>query len=238
MTPCSLTVAEIAWTVRVRYAGWVAAERDLDILQESIPMEVVERSVRFTLRGIEGAAFIRYEVNRDPSAWGFDRLGHMDPSISRGFPVIDAKVEYPAKGYLGILGWIQVVDYFVRDGAKGEERFVVAPDVAPQARDANIPYLSYGIQPRLFDAPAFDKKNVDWIARSFLTYTPDLLMTPVVAPLCGFSWGYTVTDGAVAPKALQLATLKDWLHARMRLRTRLPKWTFLGDEWQPPVFDE
>jgi hypothetical protein len=122
--------------------------------------------------------------------------------------VIEGRVEYAAKGYLGFLGWIQVVDYVVMKGSNTEE-VVVAPDVPPQLRDANTPYMSYGIEPRLFDAPAFTEKNVDWTARAFLTCTPDLLMTPVVEPLCGCSWGYTVTDGVVAPKSLQVATLKD-----------------------------
>ncbi len=200
-------------------------------------MEAIERSISFKLRGVEGKAQIRYEVNEDPSAWGFGQLGlDWDWSVARGFPVIEGRVKYAAKGYFGILGWIQVVDYVVRNGSS-EEDFVVAPDVAPQARDANTPYFAYGIEPCLFDAPAFEEKNVDWTARSFLTYTPDLLMTPVVEPLCGCSWGYTVTDGAVSPKPLEPSTLEDWLHARKRLRARLPTWTFGGHDWKPPAFD-
>jgi hypothetical protein len=150
--------------------------------------------------------------------------------------VIEGRVQYPAKGYLGFLGWIQAVDYVVGRGSS-EEVVIVAPDVAAQFRDANTPYLAYGIEPRLFDAPSFTQKNVDWTARAFLTYTPDLLMTPVVEPLCGCSWGYAVTDGIVSPKPLEPSTLEDWRLARKRLRARLPSWTFRGDNWKPPVFD-
>jgi hypothetical protein len=200
-------------------------------------METVDCSISFTLRGVDGKARIRYEQNVDPTVWGFDQLGlDWDWSVAHGFPVIEARVEYPAKGYLGILGWIQVVDYTVRKES-GTEDVVVAPDVAPQVRDANTPYMSFGIEPRLFDAPAFDEKDVDWTARAFLTYTPDLLMTPTVEPLCGCSWGYTINEGVVSPKDLELCTTEDWLHARQRLSARLPTWTFRGDRWQPPVFD-
>ena len=200
-------------------------------------MERIERSISFTLRGVDGRVVLRYELNEDPEKWGFDQLGlDWDWNVARGFPLLEGRVEYAAEGYLGILGWIQVVDYVVGDRS-GEEEFVVAPDVAPQARDANTPYLSYGIEPRLFDAPASDEKDIDWNAHAFLTYTPDLLMTPIVEPLCGCSWGYTVSSGTVTAKALAAGTLDDWLHARKWLRARLPTWTFRGDDWQPPPFD-
>ncbi len=191
-------------------------------------------SMRFSLRGVDGRVLLRYEVNKDPARWGFDRLGlNMDVGVARGFPVIEGRVEYPAEGYLGLLGWIQAVDYTVRKDS-GEEVHIVAPDVAPQTRGANTPYLSFGTEPRLFDAPAFTEKDVDWNARAFLTYTPDLLMTPVVEPLCGVFWGYEIDDGAVTPKPLRAATIDDWTRACELLRPRLPAWTFGGAGWEAP----
>jgi hypothetical protein len=87
------------------------------------------------------------------------------------------------EGYAGLLGWVQVVDYVVQQhGVPGETVWVV-PDVAPRSQEASTPYMTFGINPVLFDAPAFTEKNVNWTARSFLAHTPDCLMTPVVEPL-------------------------------------------------------
>lgn len=150
---------------------------------------------------------------------------------------MEARVAFAREGYAALLGWVQVVDYeVVRDGVP-EEREWVVPDVPPQSRDANMPYLAFGIDPVLFDAPAFTERSVDWTARTFLTYTPDCLMTPVVEPLCGFVWGYVVADGAITAKKLVASTQHDWIDTRRMLRLRLPTWTFGGDGWTPPAFD-
>ncbi len=197
------------------------------------------RALTFALRGAEGRVTITYGVNSDPARWGFDLLGlDFGVEAARGFPVIRAQVAFPKEGYAGLLGWVQVVEYVVQqDGVPGETEWVV-PDVAPQSRDANTPYMTFGINPVLFDAPAFTEKNVDWTARSFLTSTPDCLMTPVVEPLCGFSWGYVITDGTVTPKELAPSSPDDWIQARRMLRVRLPTWRFGGDDWSPPRFDQ
>jgi hypothetical protein len=150
--------------------------------------------------------------------------------------VLEARVRYPAEGYAAFLGWIQVVAITEKDDP-APETFWAVPDIAPQYRDANIPYASFGIEPVLFDAPAHDASNVDFLARSFLTYTPDGLVSPVVEPLCGFTWGYDVEHGTVRPKELRVSALDEWFEARKMLRIRLPAWTFGGDKWQPPAFD-
>jgi hypothetical protein len=202
-------------------------------------MKRVNNTVAFSLRGHEGHVRVKYDVNEDPSRWGFDRLGFdWDVSVARGFPLIEARVDYPAEGYAGYLGWIQGVVYTVSRGTEPDEIVSVTPDVAPQLRDANMPYLSFGIEPVLFDAPAFTEPNVDWNARAFLTYTPDLLMSPVVEPLCGFFWGYEVANGIVERKELRGAQLEDWIEVRKDLRVRLPTWKFGGDDWDPPALTQ
>jgi hypothetical protein len=62
-------------------------------------------------------------------------------------------------------------------------------------------------------------------------------MTPVVEPLIGFCWGYTVTDSVVSLKALRPALVSDWTQTRKYLGFRLPTWEFNGREWDPPPFD-
>ncbi len=196
----------------------------------------MRRSLTFELRGVEGHVRIDYDVNDDPARWGFDRLGlDFDSQVARGFPVIEARVEYPAEGYLGYLGWIQVVAYTVIHGADRATTELV--DVAPQLRAAAIPYLSFGIEPVLFDAPAFTERNVDWGALSFLAASPDLLMTPSVDPVLGFAWGYTIRGGAIDSTPLRSCDRDDWTHARRRLVEHLSEWHFGGESWEPVLFD-
>jgi hypothetical protein len=197
------------------------------------------RAFTFALRGAEGRVEITYSVNEDPARWGFHLLGSdFNDNSGRGFPVIQARVRFSAEGYAGCLGWIQIVDYTVRNESGEDEQGWAVPDVPPQARDANTPYMSFGIEPTLFDAPAFNDRNVDFNARSFLTYTPDCLMSPIVEPLIGFCWGVEVIDSVVSPKALRPASISDWTQARKYLGFRLPTWKFNGREWNPPSFDQ
>jgi hypothetical protein len=194
------------------------------------------RSLSFHLRGLKGRVRVQYDVNDDPTRWGYGRLGvGFDIDAARGFPVVEARVEYPGEGYAGFLGWIQVVRYWV-----GEQRepTVVAPDVAPQMKESAMPYLSFGIAPVLFDAPAFTERNVVWKAWSFLTQTPDLLMSRIVEPVCGFRWGYEISDGIPTVTPLAAAQRADWLDVMQELRAQLPNWTFSCDEWEPPDFDQ
>jgi hypothetical protein len=201
-------------------------------------LQTVNRRTTFELRQAAGYVEITYAVNEDPARWGFDLL-HLDFDINaaRGFPVMEARAKLAREGYAALLGWIQVIDYTVTHESGPEEMVWIAPDVSPQVREANTPYTSFGIEPVIFDAPAFTEKNVDWTARTFLTYTPDCLMTPIVEPLCGFTWGYVITDGVVTPKDLEPAVLDDWIAARKVLRLRLPTWTFEGADWNPSRFD-
>ena len=199
---------------------------------------MTDRAISFSLRDVDGRVEISYEINDDPKRWGFHLFGQdwADGEVARGFPVLRARVRYPAEGYAALLGWIQVVALTEKDGDAPEATWVV-PDVPPQFRDANIPYALWGVEPTFFDAPAHDAKNVEFFARAFLTYTPDCLLTPVVEPLCGFTWGYDVEQGAVRPRELRASAPDDWFAARKLLRIRLPTWTFGGDAWQPPTFD-
>jgi hypothetical protein len=127
------------------------------------------------------------------------------------------------------MGWIQVVRYSVtRDGERSTTTLV---DVPPQLRDSSTPYLSFGVEPVLFDAPASTERDMSWRALSFLAYSPDALMTPRLEPVCGFSWGYDIHAGGVRVAALRACDRDDWSEARRALQARLPGWSFGGDDW-------
>ena len=192
----------------------------------------MDMTLPFQIRQIEGRVRIGYGRNDDPARWGFDILGlPYDIGVARGFPVLEASVEYPPEGYAAFMSWIQLVRQ--RDGADKEPTVMV--DLAPQLRDARMPFVTFGVRPTLFDAPAFvDGGNVVWRASSFLTYSPDGLMTPVVEPACGFGWGYDIREGIPEPIELTPAGRDEWLDVRAELRRQYPEWTFRGDDWEPP----
>lgn len=185
----------------------------------------------FRLRGLEAQVEVRFGINDDPERWGYHLLGvDFDIDLARGFPVVEARVSYPGEGYAAYLAWIQVVRYWVSGRS---DPTVVAADVAPQMKEFGVPYLSWGREPTLFDAPAFDEKEVVWRAWSFLTHTPDLVMTPAVEPVCGFAWGYDVRDGKPEATPVTPAGHDQWLDIRAELRPRYPGWTFGGETWRP-----
>jgi hypothetical protein len=197
---------------------------------------VIAESLTFELRGTTGHVHIGYGRNDDPERWGFDLLGlDFDTQAALGFPVLHASVEFPAEGYLGYLAWIQVVTYTVIRGSERSTTELV--DVPPQLREAAVPYLAFGVEPAFFDAPAFTEPDVDWRARSFLTASPDLLMTPSVDPICGFSWGYTIRQGTVTPAPLRPCDRDDWSTATRMLSERFPAWSFGGEAWESIPFD-
>jgi len=176
-----------------------------------------ELAIPFTLRGFGGSVRATLGVNDDPERWGYHLLGLSYPSdVSRGFPVVRAEVDFPAEGYAAELGWIQVV--WMNDD--------VIVDRAPQLLDTGFPYVTFGLRPAFFDAPSTTVAEVTWRACTFLTATPDALMTKVIEPVVGFTWGYDLVGGAVAVVDLAPASDEDWQLARTELARELPGWTF------------
>jgi hypothetical protein len=184
-------------------------------------MAVIE--IPFVARGIPGRALIRYEINDDPSRWGY-RLVELpfDIECARGRPVLEATVDYRAEGYAAQLGWIQIIRYGVPGGAE-----VAMVDAPPQLADAGIPWAAWGVRPTLFDAPSTSELEFRFRAQTFLAMSPDAVMTKVVEPLCGFSWGYNVYDGVPAVAPVVVNGLSGWRGARELLVSHCPGWAFL-----------
>jgi hypothetical protein len=106
-------------------------------------------------------------------------------------------------------------------------------DVAPQmhAVDAAMPYMAFGVRPAFFDAPATDDEEYEFHAIAFLTASPDAVMTPIVGPLCGFTWGYRVAASKPEIAPLDLAGDADWSWVKTHLEERFPAWKFLDPGW-------
>jgi hypothetical protein len=155
-------------------------------------------TIPFELRESDGVVAVHYGANEDPARWGMQYLGIATAEqlhLATGYPVLLATVEFSAEGFAAELQWIQLVTTWVED-AQPE----VMCDTAPQMDGVAMPFMSFGVRPVLFDAPARIEPGLSWRAESFLTYTPDVLMTKVIAPV--------------------------WIRAREHLADMHPEWRF------------
>lgn len=178
----------------------------------------------FVARGEEGEVRVRFLPNGNPERWGYDILGlEGDVSRAAAFPVFEATVIYTREGYAAIFGWIQIVRYSSRNGAPPSDLV----DVAPQLRGLGVPFLAYGVRATCFDAPLDTPEGMSrWEALTFLTQSPDGLMTRTVEPILGFRWGYEM-DGdepLLAPPVL--AQPDEWRSVRAKLEVEFPTWAF------------
>lgn len=188
--------------------------------------------IEFELRGIPGRVLVHFGPNDDPDRWGYPLLGVNYPAeMAKGFPVIQAEVDYPAEGYGAVLAWIQLV--WIKDLDGGEPKFEPV-DLAPQLLGLEMPYFSFGVRPVLFDAPSFGSAaNVDWVAHSLLAYTPDCLMTREVRPVCGFSWGYHLRGTLPILRHPTITNANDWEADLTLLRDAFPSWRFENSDVRP-----
>jgi hypothetical protein len=182
-------------------------------------------TVPFSARGEPGEVHVTYSMNGDPARWGFDILGLKgDVSRAAAFPVFEAAVKYAREGYAAFFGWIQVVHYWP---PAAETPAWSLLDVAPQFRGLGVPFLSWGLEPRCFDAPLDTPDGISrWQALSFLTQTPDGLISRVVEPLLGLTWGYSITESAPTMIPVSRAEPQDWRDAMPLLEREYPTWSF------------
>jgi hypothetical protein len=146
----------------------------------------VTPALSFSLRSRKGSVTLEYEPNRAPESVGYRILGLPWPSsLAEGLPVLEATVSYEATGYEAVMGWIQVVRIHIAESsetlAPGSEKAPAGDhmwvDGPPNLRGLGVPFISFGPRPTLFDAPASTESRVRFVADSFLTASPDALIT-------------------------------------------------------------
>ena len=195
-----------------------------------------EERFPFRLRGAEGGVSVSFQANEDPARWGYGTLGLTWPAdIARGLPVIAARTECELDGYAAIMGWIQVVRIDVLESSQalvdgvdkapaGHHEWVDGP---PQLRGLGVPFTSFGECPTLFDAPASTESDTTFLADSWLTASPDALISRESFPVLGLRWGYSTRAGEPhelrAPAQLED---NDWVEALPLLRETFPDWQF------------
>ncbi|MEV4282434.1 hypothetical protein [Actinoplanes xinjiangensis] len=178
----------------------------------------------FSLRGIPGTIDVTVDVTRDP-----DELGASPGAV--GLPHCHATIDHPAKGYAGLMGWIQMVRS--TDNDSGGEAFEMDPLMFVGA--VPHPFGFFGITPTLFDAPARRTgADLDWLCHSFLGYLEGFEGdTRVVKAITGFSWGFSRKNGMTTVEPVRRLTSSDWSGQLGLLHREHPGWRFL-DEFETP----
>jgi len=182
---------------------------------------------RFHGAGRSGTVRAYYGVTMRPSESGFRFLAGWAgiPTAGVGFPTIKCEVESDRPGYGSALGWVQWVTQEFGDGRAS----VTLVDRPPSLLDRDLPFLSFGYAPTVFDAPAFNSlPEVDWCARLFLCTAPMLSREETIRPLFGVVWGYRIAAEGRRPTPYPLvgATRADWSEARRALTAGHPEWKF------------
>jgi hypothetical protein len=200
---------------------------------------VIEERFAFRLRGAEGSVSVSFEANEDPQRWGYGVLGLEWPAeLAQGLPALTARTEIALHGYAAVMGWVQVVridvlesSHSLVDGVDkapaGHHEWVDGP---PQLRGLGVPFTSFGACPTLFDAPASTESDTTFLADSWLTASPDALISRESFPLLGLRWGYS-TRTEQPPELHEPTELDsaDWAQALPLLRETFPDWQFRSE---------
>lgn len=163
---------------------------------------------------------VNIHADNDPVKYGFDLLFPTIPSDKvRGFPVCEAVVETKRRGYASIYGWTQLV----LDSNSTSWEF----DYMGVTEQLDWPFCWFGPEPRLFDGPTrVGVSDIDWTARSFLTYIKDTVVSKNVLHVFGFEWGFTMRNGAINIKEVKELAASDWNEHIDYLTCQFPGWTF------------
>ena len=171
--------------------------------------------IPFEFDGNHGRVIVQVSPNIDPISVG---KGERE----RGMPMCTAAVEFSARGYRGLLGWVQLVR---EPDVSGPFRI----DPFDLFEDSTSPYAWYGTEPTLFDAPSrYREGPAVWEAHSFLTIGPWDVDRRLVVPLAGFAWGYTQSalTEEVKLSPVRLLGPGDWDGHRPYMAERFPAWRF------------
>ena len=190
----------------------------------------MQMELPFTHRSHAGRVLVTLETTLEPADLGA-REG------AAGLANCKATIEFPGSGYLGLLGWVQLVRS--TDNSFHGRKFEMDPfDPFDLYKHAPTPYCWYGINPTLFDAPSRDKRvDLDWVAHSFLAASPlrgrRRITSPlhedrrIVTPLLGFSWGFHIFNADnIVLKPITSLTAADWEAHLPYLRKCYKKWQF------------
>jgi hypothetical protein len=167
--------------------------------------------------GATGRVNVSVRPNTDPASIGCD-------VAARDFPVCEAIVDSPLRGYAALLGWIQLVG--TRTALNAPLRF--GPDPLQLFADLDLPFCFHGINPTLFDAPYRRNRaqHLDWIAHSFLCTSPDESRPRAIRPIAAFRWGFVLDAGSIELVSPEPLPLGEWAVHQPLMSAAYPSWRF------------
>ncbi len=168
----------------------------------------------FAARGLTGQVAVRMHPNEDPVATGHDLLApDFEAESFRGFPVVIAKVTYPAAGPRAMFYWLQTVTQLRGDGMGHSEVDAI-----------HGPFYAFGHNPTFMDAPANPHHpDMDWVARTFLVQAPRIIASDVLDRVVGLTWGYRIEGGhPVRLHPPKPASVEDWAHLTTTYQAAYP----------------
>jgi hypothetical protein len=198
--------------------------------------------IPFTLHGRSGKVAVTYGVTEDPVVSGFDVVPGVGANIAacRGYPTIEGVIEsYEGSGYRELVGWVQIVTgkrYRTVDNSTAPAATDRSIDKFPSMMDIDIPFVSFGIFPKLFDAPCANLNGyarLQFVADSFLTTAPLRSRDEEIHRLLGIRWGYVEYEDPqrhpVSPIPVSVTGAEAWNEFVPFLRQKFPGWRFAMD---------
>lgn len=193
----------------------------------SIPFQVPERD--------SGAAVVTTKPVDDPVRYGVHlfppaTLRNFRVSDTKGFPMIHTNVASNSIGWQAYYGAIQVI-------AVGENGARLPRDLSdaawtyddrPMFNQVNNLFCDFAANPDVFDAPFNGGPQLDWVARMFVVYVLDAVVTKRVKPILGIEWGYWIDNSQPHVKETKQLDIQVWNEHLELLRSNFPGWTFDG----------
>ncbi|KAG9852610.1 hypothetical protein KCU98_g9946, partial [Aureobasidium melanogenum] len=147
------------------------------------------------------------------------------------FPVCDARIKSTDdRGYAAVYGWIQMVREapLNSESTPPETSKLWEMDPIPIIADLDSPFIWFGPEPQLFDAPfRAHRTDMDWTCWSFLTYIEDSLMSKSVRPILVIEWGFRIDCGNVTIKTLRSIDVQEaWEQQLEMLEQKFGSWSF------------
>ncbi len=120
-------------------------------------------------------------------------------------------------------GWVQLT---LAKAPNEEESHPWEMDPVPANADLNTPFVWFGPEARLFDAPMQTATELDWTCHSFLAWIPSTVMTKDVRYILGFEWGFWKNGDSVKIKPLRKLEPGEWDEHVSMFRDLHPGWKF------------
>jgi hypothetical protein len=187
-----------------------------------IPFQVPQRKPTIARIRTEPSS---HPISMGVSLLGPTALGQFKVSDTKGFPAFSISITGDSVDWSAYYGIIQVVACAPRLPRELSQADWFH-DGRPMFDHVNMPFADFAANPTFFDGPFHIKKKWDWIARAFIVYVPDAVISRQVKPILGIEWGYWIDNSKPYVKETKHVNVEAWNEHLQLLRNGFPNWTF------------